>query len=525
MTHTVRLPENWASTCLGEVAPSVRPRSKPQEHPELRFIGMDNVEAHTMRLLGTVPASELKSSATHFQPGDVLYGRLRPYLNKVITVDFEGLASAEFIPLSPPDGILPELLKYRLNTVEFVAFTSKLDTGDRPRVDYDQISTFEFGLPPTREQHRIVEAIESYLTRLDDAVASLQRVQRNLERYRASVLKAAVEGRLVPTEAELARREGRDYEPADVLLERILAERKARWIEDAAEKARGKAEAKALKVGKPWAPEDNAKALEKARKTAEAKYKEPESPDTTDLPVLPEGWCWTRAEQVCNFITKGTTPAKDQMSAHSGDVPFIKVYNLTFDGSLDFSVDPTFVNCGTHTGSLARSITKPGDVLINIVGPPLGKTALVPNTFAEWNINQAIARFRPVPGLVSEYLEFVLRSKPFVEWAVRKSKATAGQFNLTLEICRDAPVPLPPTTEQERIADELAARASSEQTAAHSVARSLGMAALTRQAILKWAFEGKLIEQDPNDEPAVSLLERIRAKREPKPESRRMGRK
>jgi len=183
----MRLPVNWTRTRLGDVAQNVRPRSKPQEHPELRFIGMDNVEAHTMRLLGTVPASEMKSSATHFQPGDVLYGRLRPYLNKVITVDFEGLASAEFIPLTPPEGILPSLLKYRLNSAEFVAFTSTLDTGDRPRVDYDQISAFEFALPPTDEQHRIVEAIESYLTRLDDAVASLERVQRNLDRYRASV--------------------------------------------------------------------------------------------------------------------------------------------------------------------------------------------------------------------------------------------------------------------------------------------------------------------------------------------------
>ena len=62
-------------------------------------------------------------------------------------------------------------------------------------------------------------------------MAALERVQRNLKRYRASVLKAAVEGRLVPTEAELARAEGRDYEPASVLLKRILAERRRRWEE------------------------------------------------------------------------------------------------------------------------------------------------------------------------------------------------------------------------------------------------------------------------------------------------------
>jgi len=102
-------------------------------------------------------------------------------------------------------------------------------------IDTFALKRFSFPIAPLPEQHRIVEAMESYLTRLDDAVASLERVQRNLKRYRASVLKAAVEGRLVPTEAELARSEGRNYEPASVLLERILKERRERWIDAAAE--------------------------------------------------------------------------------------------------------------------------------------------------------------------------------------------------------------------------------------------------------------------------------------------------
>jgi type I restriction enzyme S subunit len=134
-------------------------------------------------------------------------------------------------------------------------------------------------LPPLPEQHRIVEAIESYFTRLDDAVATLERVRRNLKRYRASVLKAAVEGRLVPTEAELARAEGRDYEPASVLLERILTERRRRWEE--AELAKMKAKGKEPKDDK-W----------------KAKYVKPVAPDTSALPVLPEGWCWTTIDQL-----------------------------------------------------------------------------------------------------------------------------------------------------------------------------------------------------------------------------------
>lgn len=189
------------------------------------FVGMDNVEAHTMRIVGTVPSRTMKSSAVHFVRGDVLYGRLRPYLNKVVQPDFDGLASAEFIPLTPREGVLPEFIRLRMNSADFVAFASRLDEGDRPRVDWDGIRRFEFLLPPSAEQARIVENVDSMLSCLDAAVASLAAAQRKLKAYRASVLKAAVEGRLAPTEADLARVEGRSYEAADVLLQRTLEER------------------------------------------------------------------------------------------------------------------------------------------------------------------------------------------------------------------------------------------------------------------------------------------------------------
>ena len=122
----------------------------------------------------------------------------------------------------------------------------------------------------------------------------------------------------------------------------------------------------------------------------------------------------------------------------AGEIPYIKVYNLTFDGTLDFTIAPTYITKRVHEGDLKRSRCLPGDVLMNIVGPPLGKVSVVPESFDEWNINQAIARFRPV-GVQPAYLSICLRTPALIAHAASRAKATAGQFNLTLEICRDLP--------------------------------------------------------------------------------------
>ena len=220
-----------------------------------------------------------------------------------------------------------------------------------------------------------------------------------------------------------------------------------------------------------------------------------------------------RLEEVCDFITKGTTPAKKDLFQGSGDVPFIKVYNLTFRGHLDFAIDPTFVSRTTHNTVLARSKVLPGDVLMNIVGPPLGKVAIVPNRFPEWNINQAIARFRCKKVLFNKFLTHYLMSSTTVEKIKSKSKATAGQFNLTLEICRDIELLLPSLSDQHQIVAEIESRLSVCDKLEESIAQSLLQAEALRQSILKKAFAGKLVSQDPQDEPAEKLLARIRAER------------
>ncbi len=476
----------WATARLSDIVHVIRGRVKPQDHPDLPFVGMDNVEPHTMRLLGTVPSSTMKSASVHFRPGDVLYGRLRPYLNKVLAPDFEGLASAEFIPLTTPDGVLPTFLQYRLNAADFVTYASHLDEGDRPRVDYDQIGAFELKLPPSGEQHRIVEAIESYFTRLDDAVATLERVQRNLKRYRASVLKAAVEGRLVPTEAELARAEGRDYEPASVLLGRILAERRRRWEE--AELAKMKAKGKTPKNDK-W----------------KAKYKEPVAPDTSDLPDLPEGWCWATVDQLASVGTGATPKRGDPRFWSSGDVPWVT------SGAVNEPVvqAPSEYVTRVALAETNLSLYPPGTLLIAMYGE--GKTRGRATVLGiESTTNQALAALE-LPGASQQVRSWLLRFLEHNYLELRRAASGGVQPNLNLSIVRSIAVPLPPLREQDRCVAEIDRFLSIAEAALDAATSSVVKSTRFRQSILKWAFEGRLVDQDPNDEPASVLLERIRA--------------
>jgi len=166
----------------------------------------------------------------------------------------------------------PAWLYYLVQTEAFISAMTGLVLGVLyPAVRPKDLRSYTIPLAPLPEQHRIVAEIEKQFTRLDAGVAALERVRANLKRYRASVLKAACEGRLVPTEAESAHAEGREYEPADRLLARILEERRAKWEAD--QLAKMQAQGKVPKDDK-W----------------KEKYQEPAGPDTTDLLELPEGW-------------------------------------------------------------------------------------------------------------------------------------------------------------------------------------------------------------------------------------------
>jgi type I restriction enzyme S subunit len=344
---------------------------------------------------------------------------------------------------------------------------------------------------PLAEQQRIVNLLDENLTKIDAAIANLKRVEANLKRYRASVLKAAVEGRLVPTEAELARQEGRDYEPALVLLAGILAERRRRWEE--AELAKMKAAGKTPKDDK-W----------------KAKYEEPAAPDTDGLPELPEGWCWATVDALVREPLRNGHSSPEDKSGNG--VPTLTLTAVT-TGNFESNIKPTTAD-PEKIGNLWIEV---GDIFVQRSNAPdlVGTSCMYRGVPGLAIFPDLLIRIRVTQQVLGDYVEAVLKSARVRNFFRTKSKGIAGSMpKISQDVISNATIPLPPMREQVRIVETLAALESQTASLTTSVHSNLVRCTRLRQSTLKWAFEGKLVDQDPNDEPASVLVERIRAERQ-----------
>ncbi|AYO20039.1 hypothetical protein D0856_08025 [Vibrio owensii] len=223
---------------------------------------------------------------------------------------------------------------------------------------------------------------------------------------------------------------------------------------------------------------------------------------------LPQSWQVKAANEVCIKVQSGSTPRNDPFN-QGGTVPFLKVYNIV-NQKIDFDYKPQFVTTDTHQDKLKRSIAYPGDVLMNIVGPPLGKVAILTDQYPEWNLNQAITLFRANKELlINKYLYFVLCEGALVRDVMPETKGSVGQINISLTQCRESKVPLPPLEEQKEIVRLVDQYFAFADTIEAQVKKAQARVDNLTQSILAKAFRGELVPQDPNDEPADKLLERI----------------
>jgi type I restriction enzyme S subunit len=358
-------------------------------------------------------------------------------------------------------------------------------------INLETLGKLAIPLAPLAEQRRIVATIEQQFTRLDAAVSALEQAQTRLKRYRAAVLKAACKGRLVPTEAELARADGREYEAGKRLLSRILQERRARWEADQLAKmqAQGKSP-----------PDDRWK----------AKYQEPAGPAETDLPDLPEGWAWASASQVSEI--QGGIQKQPKRAPKANAYPFLRVANV-YRNRLDLEEVHQIELFGDELGKLRL---EKGDLLIvegNGSPSEIGRMAIWNGAITDCVHQNHIIRARLIGDIPPSFVGDYWNSPDGSARVMSVASSTSGLHTLSVTKVSVLPIPLPPSAEQHRIVAEVERRLSLIDDLEAAVSANLKRAERLRQAILKRAFEGKLVPQDSADEPASALLERIKRER------------
>jgi type I restriction enzyme S subunit len=353
-------------------------------------------------------------------------------------------------------GLLNSFLLYQLNNIDYRPYVSGTTRLKLPQGPMKQIPLL---VPSPDEQRQIVAEIEKQFTRLEAGVTALKRVQANLKRYRAAVLKTACEGKQVPTQAELAKAEGRSYETGEELLQRILTERRKNW-------------------------------------SGRGKYKEPTAPDTGNLPSLPEGWIWATPDQLTPFeegaICAGPfgTIFKARDFRPTG-VPIIFLRHVAPGRYLTHK--PGFMDTNKWEDLFRPYSVFGGELLITKLGEPPGVCAIYPEGIGSAMVTPDVIKMTPNDEVALPlFLMHYFNSQVARDFATGVAFGTT-RLRLTIPIFREMPVPLPPLAEQARIVEEVERRLSVIDELESVVKSNLQRATRLRQSILRKAFTGRMI--------------------------------
>jgi type I restriction enzyme, S subunit len=452
--------------------------------PYIRPTEIDGDVIQVGELRRTVPTIAAKYKRSEVREGDVIL-TIVGTIGKVAIVP-DGLDGANITQsssrLRADSRVLSSrYLAWTMRSPALRGQFDKLRLGTAvPRLNIAHVRDLLVPIAPPSEQHRIVAKIEELFSDLDAGVAALERVRANLKRYRAAVLKAAVEGRL--TEEWRTRRPA--TEPAAKLLERILAERCAKWEQDQLRKFKeaGKTPPKGWKE----------------------KYAQPLIVDADALSALPTGWTWATVDACAWEVTVGHVgPMKDRYQQTG--VPFLRSQNvrpLRYDREglkyvpKDFHAD------------LAKSRLLGGELLVVRSGN-VGETCVYPTDAGEANCSDLVIT-RLLDAMAAPYVAIFV-SSPTGRRSVLGMQTGSALPHFNVGAMERSPIPVPPLAEQSEIVAEVDRRLSVADAAEKQVEHALLRAARLRQAILRRAFEGNLVEQDPTDEPVAALLEQIKA--------------
>lgn len=493
-------PDNWEIASFGEVAVSfqngcgVRRSESGRPTVVLRLADVslagELAERDALRMVGL---SEGERSKYGLKPGDLLIFRVngsRNITGRVVT--YQGpddyAYCDHFIRARLAGDIDPTFVALQCGQGDTrrAIESGMVTTAGQNTISQGTLTTLPLWLAPAAEQKRIVAKIEELRARSRRAKEALDAVPPLLDQLRQSILAAAFRGDLTAD----WRARNHNVEPSDQLLTRVRLERRSRW--ETAELARMAAR------GKP--PTD-----ERWR----SKYEEPSTvSDAPELHSLPPSWSWTPLET----IRDGEAPMVYGIILPGDDVtngvPYVRPVDIADDGSIDVSA---LKRASTEVASqYARSTLKAGDIILSIVGT-IGKVAVATAALDGANITQSSIRIRPGGGTSTEFLRLVLQAPCLTRQYDQYRFGNAVQ-RLNVEHVRQLVIPFPPIREQEEICRRVGA-ALERVNILHLSTQTERLAQL-ESSILSKAFRGELVSQDPNDEPASALLQRLRAARE-----------
>lgn len=315
-------------------------------------------------------------------------------------------------------------------------------------INTDKLKNLEVPIPPKNKQKKIVQKIESLFSKLDAGQEDLQTTQTQLERYRKSVLKAAVEGKLTE---EWRERNNQQIESAEKYLRGILGERS-----DKADK-----------------PPD--------------KF---EKPNLDTLPELPRNWTWSTIDQL-GKVMGGLTKNKDKRADYPIEVPYLRVANV-YENELRLD---KIKKINVKESELERVLLKDGDLLVvegNGSEKQIGRVAIWDGSIDPCAHQNHLHKVRLVKKEMNLFVLFWLLSARAREHILRTAKTTSGLYTLSMTSLRQIPVPLPPKKEIKEIEKKTEQKLSVRKQVGQVSKEECTRVSNLRQSILKKAFEGRL---------------------------------
>jgi len=461
-----QLPSNWIWTHLGEISETTSGGTPSRKHKEyfdgtipwLKSGELDNALISSSEEFITQEA--LRNSATKIIPhGTLLVALYGATAGKLGILGIEAAINQAICAITTYDGLSNKFLFWYLAFYREKLLGSRIG-GAQPNLTQGIVRKIPVPLAPFSEQGRIVCKLEELFTRLDAGVAALQNIKAQLQLYRQAVLKHAFNGKLTE---EWRKTHKAIIEPASALLESIQKER---------------------------------------QKKEKGQYKNLPALKSSKLPILPDGWVWATWEQISEWVTYGFTRPMPHVDE---GIPIVTAKNVK-RGNIQFkNTHKTTIEAFEELSEKDRP--RKNDVLITKDGT-IGRAAIV-RTEKPFCINQSVAVvwLRDCP-IKREYLLSIIES-PFTQKLIWSKARGVALKHLSITDFKKMPLPIPSSQEQQAIINEIERRLSVADNIEQVVKTSLLQARTLRQSILKNAFKGRLVAQDPADEPAERLLERI----------------